>query len=142
MTREELLAYHRALCDRAVGIMVDKNRDYAGQALASADRWAVFGNLRRCETLAIVPTEIGILIRIHDKLSRIQTYLQVGTLAVKDEPVERELVDVINYCGLLGAAIKERNACPETPRPSAGSSPKARKRTTPRKRSRKPASGR
>lgn len=99
MTLEDLTAYHYVLCDSAAKLMVTKNRDYSD----GDDRWR---NFRGSETFG-VPTVVGMLIRMQDKLSRISTFARRGDLAVKTESVTDSLVDLINYAVLIGALIAE-----------------------------------
>ena len=56
----------------------NKNHDYGNDSLKS------FGNL-------------GILIRISDKVDRLKTFQKKGILNVKDEKIEDTLKDIINY---------------------------------------------
>lgn len=100
MTRERLFALHTELCGKGLEIMRAKNHDYtAGGSL--------FSNFRASERRG-VPGEMGLLLRVDDKLSRIQTFIQQGTLLVKGEGVEDAIVDVINYMVLLAGMIEEK----------------------------------
>lgn len=98
-TREELLQQHTDLCKASRDLMKAKNHDYA-------DQNEVFGNLRMCEHLSHgeVPTSLGILVRLTDKLARLYNFERHGRLAVVDESVEDTVLDIINYVVLYRAA--------------------------------------
>lgn len=101
MTRDELLTLHDKLCGDAKSIMEAKNKDYTG---GTADP---FANFRASEVLG-VPAQLGILIRCIDKFQRIRSFVVNGELAVKNEPVDDAIRDVINYMVLLGGMIQEK----------------------------------
>jgi hypothetical protein len=86
MTREELFELHHKLCTEALTVMERKNRDYG----ADDDP---FRNFRQFGPL-------GILVRLSDKLSRMQTYVERGHF-VSDETFEETARDAINYVILL-----------------------------------------
>jgi hypothetical protein len=79
-----------------------KNNDYTG---AGNDP---FANFTRVESLGICPTELGFLVRMTDKMSRISSFAQTGTLLVKDESVEDTLLDLANYSALLAAYLSSK----------------------------------
>jgi hypothetical protein len=83
MTRDELLAHHRVLSDKARELMANKNHDYA----STADP---FRNFRRHGLQ-------GILVRLSDKLARLESFVENGTLHVKDETILDTLLDIQNY---------------------------------------------
>ncbi len=101
MTTKELLELHKATCDAAREIVAAKNHDYTG------DSGDPFSNFRASEVLG-VPGEIGIMIRMLDKMKRIQTFVNTGTLKVKGEGVDDAINDVINYAILLKGIISTR----------------------------------
>lgn len=103
MTREELLTLHFMTCNQAREIMSAKNQDYAG---GGSDP---FGNFRGALFLGVEP-EIGLLMRCMDKFKRIEAFVNTGTLAVKDEPVDDAIRDVINYMILLKGLVEERKS--------------------------------
>ncbi len=105
MTRDELFALHRDMATRALAIMQAKNRDYAG----AAENVDPFANFRRSEVLG-VPGELGLLIRVMDKICRIKTFIESGSLAVKTEPVDDAILDILNYMVLLQGMVEERRA--------------------------------
>ena len=95
MTKEEYLQFHKTMCGAMVGITERKNADYTG---TSNDP---FGNFRK-------HGELGFLVRMHDKMARIESFVAKGFLEVKDESVFDTLLDLANYSILLAGFIKER----------------------------------
>lgn len=81
--RQRLLEAHEELCDRANALMQKKNADYA----SDADPFRNFRTFGR----------LGILVRLSDKLSRLQTFCARGELSVTDESVTDTVLDGINY---------------------------------------------
>lgn len=96
MNREELLKYHQTLCSKAFALMQKKNADYAGRSGEEP-----FANFTRCEAMGICKTEAGMLVRMTDKMSRLSSFVESGTLQVKDESVEDTCLDLINYAVLF-----------------------------------------
>lgn len=101
LTIEELLALHVQTCESARAIMSAKNADYTN---GSVDP---FSNFRTAEALG-VPAEIGLMVRMLDKMKRVQTFVNKGTLQVKAESAEDSIQDLINYCILLKGIIVSR----------------------------------
>lgn len=127
MQQDELVALHQELCDKARALMVRKNNDYSGQA-------NVFGNLDACDVVTggQVSTEMGILIRIADKVSRCLN-LEVQRVGQKrdgviSESFEDSMLDIINYAALGVAKSHERAKPPPVIIKRVG--PARRKRTT------------
>lgn len=77
-----------------------KNHDYGG---SNNDPYANFRN----STIAGVPVERGILVRLMDKMSRISTLLDKEA-QVKDEAVDDTIDDAINYLAIL-KSYRKRN---------------------------------
>ena len=108
VTRDDLRFMHEQLCEQARGLMKLKNTDYA----TSADP------LRNFRTFE----ELGILVRMSDKLARLRTFCENKQLAVKSESVRDTILDVVNYAVLLhgylvdtGALLPEPPAAPTVP---------------------------
>lgn len=80
--------YLKEFFAKGVAISWLKNHDYG-----NGD---VFGNFREFGTQ-------GFLVRMSDKWARIKTFAASGSLLVKDENVLDTLIDLANYCALLGA---------------------------------------
>jgi hypothetical protein len=96
MNRQELLKHHQTLCSKAFALMQKKNADYAGRSGEEP-----FANFTRCESMGICKTEAGMLVRMTDKMSRLSSFVESGTLQVKDESVEDTCLDLINYSVLF-----------------------------------------
>lgn len=101
MQREELFALHTKICEEARDLMRKKNADYA----CSTDP---FMNFRRAEFLGFSTAEMGVLIRMTDKMSRISTFLNRGQLSLENESVYDAIVDMINYSIILAGLLKDR----------------------------------
>jgi len=111
MSATHLLAQHDDLCKSAKDLMTRKNFDYTS---GSGDP---FANFRGASYLGIKP-ELGILLRMQDKMMRIRTFIEKGELKVKDESVKDALVDLVNYTVLLYGLIQEEKPEPATAPPS------------------------
>jgi hypothetical protein len=90
------------LYKNARSIMEQKNHDYRG---GSGDPYQ---NFRGATNLRIHPV-VGILLRLQDKMMRIQTFVEKGELKVKGESIEDALCDIINYTALMRGMIHEEN---------------------------------
>ena len=101
MNREDLLNIHETLTRRARELMDKKNRDYAGRGGTEP-----FANFTRVESMGICSTELGMLVRITDKLSRLSSFAESGKLAVENESFEDTIIDVINYMVLFYAYLQ------------------------------------
>ena len=89
-----LLAYHSALCNDAFDLMQVKNHDYTS---GGGDPYA---NFRMASALGVEPL-VGMAIRMGDKLQRIRTYAEKGTLQVNGEGFRDSILDIINYAVLM-----------------------------------------
>lgn len=104
MNRSELLEFHKKFTGEMFAICQAKNADYAGQQEGANP----FANFARVEAMGITTTELGFLVRMTDKMSRVATLLQPGAAAkVKDESVKDTLLDLANYSLLLAAYLFE-----------------------------------
>lgn len=95
-----LLELHTKLCGDARALMEAKNHDYTS---GSGDPLA---NFRGATYLGINPV-IGIQLRQQDKMMRIRTFVEKGTLKVSGESVKDAIIDQINYLVLQYAYIIE-----------------------------------
>jgi hypothetical protein len=93
MTRNELLELHVKLCSEAKDLMVKKNHDYG----ANSDP---FRNFRTFGSL-------GILVRLSDKLARLNSFLENGNLSVENESVQDTILDIINYAVLFEGYLED-----------------------------------
>jgi hypothetical protein len=102
MTKAEYIEFHKAACERMMTITKAKNADYTG---TSQDP---FANFASSEVVAGVTTEQGFLVRMGDKMARLKSFAQKGTLEVKDESFEDTCFDLANYCLLLAGFVRAR----------------------------------
>lgn len=99
MNREQFISRLEELYQNNVAISRRKNADYA----ADGDPFASF---RVCESLGI-SAEVGIIVRMTDKLSRISNLLNQEA-QVKDESILDTLSDLSNYSMILRMLIESR----------------------------------
>ena len=76
------VAIHKSKCDNMNNTYRDKNGDYGDS----------FARVRREDGPA------SILVRLKDKLYRLETILHGAEIKVTDEKVEDTLLDMANYC--------------------------------------------
>jgi hypothetical protein len=104
MNREQLFELHTILTNNALSLMKLKNQDYGGDT-------DPFNNFHR-------HGEFGILVRMSDKLARLESFCQKGFNAVSSEGVTDTVMDMINYSvlltGLLIQTEKIQNPTPDT----------------------------
>ena len=72
---------HKNLCDTLHTTYKNKNSDYGDSFARVRDKYPV-----------------AILIRLHDKLNRLETLLTGTTQKVSDESIDDTLLDLANYC--------------------------------------------
>ena len=97
---DALTATHTALCAEALAFFSDKNHDYTN---GSGDP---FHNLRGATSLGIEPVQ-GILLRMQDKIQRINTFASKGVLKTKNEGLKDAVLDIINYAVLAYALSQD-----------------------------------
>jgi hypothetical protein len=101
-TKDGYLRFHETMCLRMIETARKKNADYTGK---DADP---FSNFARVEALGICSTEVGFLTRMTDKVCRVVSFVQKGTLLVQDETVEDTLLDLANYCLLFAGYLRQK----------------------------------
>ena len=104
MNTEMLLDKHDEMASNARALMKAKNHDYAGKTGDTP-----FRNFELCEQLGLCSTEVGILVRMCDKMSRLANFAASGQLKVKGESVEDTCLDLMNYSVLLSAYLETKN---------------------------------
>ena len=87
-----------------VEITKAKNADYTGTGDDP------FANFDRVNLLGISSTEQGFLTRMLDKFCRLVSFVQRGTLLVKDESLEDTALDLANYCILFAGYVRAKKA--------------------------------
>ena len=99
--QEDFITRLEQLYKNNVDISRRKNADYASDN-------DPFANFRACETLGI-KAEIGILVRMTDKLSRVSNIIaKDGDTQVKDESILDTLSDLANYAMILRMYIENK----------------------------------
>lgn len=89
MTRRDLLDYIAAEHLNELNLLADKNADYAGDD-------DPFANLKRHGLY-------GILVRMDDKLARLENYVKSGRMVMDSETVRDTCRDLSNYANLFSA---------------------------------------
>lgn len=102
--KEQYLKYHKECCDKMVQITKAKNHDYAG---FTTDPFANFKMVENCE---VATTEQGMLTRMLDKISRVNSFVKQGVCEVQDEKIEDTLIDLANYAILMAGYIKHKKS--------------------------------
>ena len=102
MTIKELLELHDENCNKCKEIMGKKNSDYTGGEKATD----IFANFKASKVLDIHPVK-GILMRMMDKIQRIQSFTNDRKLQVPNESVDDACEDIINYAILAKAMLTE-----------------------------------
>lgn len=100
MTHQEYIRFHSEICNKMNEITVRKNADYSGASTSP------FFNVEKIEKKGLVSTEMGLLVRINDKLSRIENFILKGEYKVKEESLEDTIIDANNYLIMLLGYIK------------------------------------
>ena len=100
-SQKDLLDLHEELSDRAHGIMKAKNEDYANPSESGNP----FANFQGSSAFGIHPV-LGVILRIQDKLKRLDTFSRRGDLKVKGEGWQDACMDVINYAVIIAGLIK------------------------------------
>lgn len=95
MTKQEYIQFHTDCCRKMVEITASKNNDYTG---IGDDP---FKNFRK-------RGELGFLVRMDDKISRIESFLEKGNFQYSKESLEDTCLDLANYALLLLGYVKEK----------------------------------
>ena len=104
MDLNELLNIHEDTCNSCMEVMVKKNNDYTGGKTAQD----IFANFNSAKIIGMHPVK-GLLIRVIDKIQRINSFTNDKELSVSDETVTDACDDIVNYAILAKAMlIKER----------------------------------
>ncbi len=96
VTKNEMLIEFKTILDEMYATAERKNHDYAGNE-------DPLSNLERSANMGIPPWK-GIVIRLGDKYSRLESFCRQGELRVKDESVEDTFMDNANY-SILGLIL-------------------------------------
>ena len=92
MDLNELLNIHEDTCNSCREVMVKKNSDYTGGKTAQD----IFANFNSAKIIGMHPVK-GLLIRVIDKIQRINSFANDKELSVSDETVTDACDDIVNY---------------------------------------------
>ena len=101
MNVRQLLTFHEVMCREAHALCERKNSDYAGSGGQHP-----FRNFTAVESLGLAKTEVGLVVRMVDKINRLVTFLNDGKLTLENEGAHDSLLALINYAIILGAYIE------------------------------------
>jgi hypothetical protein len=107
MTRDEFQLYHHAFCDDARAICKKKSKDYAKDA-------DVYHNFTKCERDGLCSTEVGLMVRLSDKMIRLPNVIANGN-ACLDETALDTIQDAVNYLILLAGWLSKGGVQLELP---------------------------
>lgn len=99
-----LVDLHEEMTSRCLETMIKKNNDYANPEHANNP----FANFDASRVFGIHPA-MGILLRVQDKLKRIESFVRNGDLSVSEESWMDSCEDVINYMVLIAAILKRES---------------------------------
>jgi len=103
MTGKEFIEYHKTVVAKMNDIVRAKNQDYSGGGDCDA-----FNNFTMVEKKGTCSTEAGFLVRMEDKMMRINNLIKNGSAAVKDESIRDTLMDLANYSILMMGYIESK----------------------------------
>lgn len=101
ISSQQLISSMETTYNQAIEIAKKKNHDYT-QASDNALK-----NFELVEYLELATTEVGMMSRILDKISRLATLVN-HEAKVKDESMQDSIIDMINYLAILKATIDNR----------------------------------
>lgn len=103
MTKDGYFEFSENFFRNCIEVSRKKNADYTG---GSNDP---FSNFKAVEVLGI-SAEHGFLTRMMDKMKRIASYAENGSLQVDNESVTDTLSDLANYACLLAGFIESKKS--------------------------------
>jgi hypothetical protein len=104
MTGNQFINYHAEVVKKMNDIVKVKNTDYSGGGDSDA-----FNNFTMVEKKGVCSTEAGFLVRMEDKMMRINNLIKNGGAAVKDESIRDTLMDLANYSILMMGYIDSKH---------------------------------
>jgi len=99
VNKQEFKDFHAKMGNIATTVMKAKNEDYAH----GNDPFANF----RGSLFIDVDPKLGVLLRMMDKIRRLQAFALRGNLKVKEESVTDAVVDIVNYAIIFGGMCEE-----------------------------------
>ena len=103
-TQQDLIALHKQMTSNCLDIMIKKNNDYANPEHAKNP----FANFDASSVFGIHPA-MGVLLRVQDKLKRIESFVRNGDLSVTEESWMDSCEDVINYMVLIAGLLQRES---------------------------------
>lgn len=107
-TQQNLIDLHKYMTSNCLDTMIKKNNDYANPEYAKNP----FANFDASNVFGIHPV-MGILLRVQDKLKRIESFVRNGDLSVKEESWMDSCEDVINYMVLIAGLLQRESHADE-----------------------------
>lgn len=105
MNSKELIDLQNDTFIKCAKILKQKNHDYSGSLKDDADADAL-KNFNIARIFNINPIK-GVLLRVSDKLQRVNTFVTNDKLEVSDETINDACDDIINYMVLIKALHKQ-----------------------------------
>ncbi len=99
MRLEDAEYYRTILFAKADKLLRTKSRDYS----ATED---IFANIKACEVFGIMPAELGVWVRLTDKVARLGSLLKNGP---EPEAVLDTVLDMINYATYIYLLMIEKD---------------------------------
>src|SRR5690625_1359348 len=87
----DLIDSHKRICKQLNKVYADKNHDYGNSFGATYEKYR----------------DISALVRISDKMNRIEQLVQTGEQKVKDEALEDSILDMANYLIMWAMELEE-----------------------------------
>ena len=87
----DLIASHKRICEHLNNVYADKNHDYGNSFGETYEKYG----------------DISALVRISDKMNRIDQLVQTGEQKVKDEALEDSILDMANYLIMWAMELEE-----------------------------------
>ena len=87
----DLIEQHKRICERLNKVYADKNHDYGNSFGETYEKYG----------------DISALVRISDKMNRIEQLVQTGEQKVKDEALEDSILDMANYLIMWAMELEE-----------------------------------
>ena len=101
MIKEKFEEFNKSLFSKMSNVLKDKSNDYTAMSTDA------FANFEEAREYGVDPL-IGLCVRMGDKIKRVQTFCKTKSLAVEGEHVEDAFEDIIGYCTIALAMIKEK----------------------------------
>jgi len=94
-TKNNIIDLHETLSKKARALMAKKSHDYASDA-------DPLRNFRRFGGY-------GVVVRLGDKISRLESFEEQQELLVSDETIEDSVLDILNYAVIYYALYREKH---------------------------------